>query len=342
MKENVIIGAGLSGLICSHYIPSSKIIEKSEKYGGDMKTRQEIDAYNSNKPISDKYTLGLKYLHPCKEFDALYNDFRLEQKTKKFTSKIFYDGEFRDFNFQMPERMRTEYFEKTRKQKAGNVDLDKLKVMNSVKTELIEEGITNIDALTYCLKSAADIRQPLSIDYINIDKKEILTDADITLKYKNLISTIPLPELGHLLHKNFDLNHTHLYFCALTFDKPVDKGADYIYFPEKEIEFHRVTFQGKTVVAEISSEKYGDYAEKVKDRLFELELIDASVISTSYHFQEYGHFQYHTETETELEEIKNFLSEANIHTAGRYANWNHEEKMDSTIKNILKLRDEIK
>jgi hypothetical protein len=61
-----------------------------------------------------------------------------------------------------------------------------------------------------------------------------------------------------------------------------------------------------------------------------------------HQFQEYGHFQYYPEIEDDLANIRAYLAQADIHTLGRYANWNHEEKIDSTLKNILKLRSELK
>lgn len=339
MKNNLVIGAGLSGLLASHYISDSKIIEKTDSIGGQMKSKQEIDAYNYNKVVSKKYTMGLKYLHPSKELLDLYEEFKITPEIYNFKSKVYHDSNYHTFDEYMSDALRRKYFEKTRHQDSNNVDLDVVSVMNSVKTDLVETGITNADTLIYNLKERADIRQPVNIDYIDINNKEILTDAPMTFKYDKLISTVPLPDLGAMLHKDFDLPCTHLYFCSFFLKKNGNLDFDYAYFPENKFRFHRVTIQDEVIIAEISSVETEDYMKEVEEQLMSLGILEENNIKfKTYTYQHYGHFQYSSEVDDTLKEVKEFLNENSIYTAGRYADWDHSEKINNTIDKILKIK----
>ena len=342
--QNVILGGGLSGLIAGYYLPDSIILEKTSLAGGAMKTHIILDRYDEDNRASAKFHTGLKYLHATDSVNNLFKSLILHADRRKIIGKIFYNNLLSDFGKHTPKILIKEYFEKTRRQKlTADIDLSEIKVMNSTLDEKEHDGITNISELIERLKKKVKIAYDCDVGFVDFASKTVFLRNGYEFQYDNLISTIPLPALGQLNFKDFNMASTYSHVICFKVRDFVTPKYDYIYFPEAKYRFHRVSFYGDVVCVEISALAKDDYSSEVKKILNDLKIVDETKIAiTAPHISEYGHFKYDYKSKEKLNSIKEWLSAHDVYTVGRYANWDHSEKIDKTIENIIKIAEEIK
>lgn len=192
---------------------------------------------------------------------------------------------------------------------------------------------------------------------IDIQKKEITFKDNSKIEYDKLISTIPLPELVKIISElpkevfnaSCNLKYNSIFCVNLGIKNPNLNNAHWIYYPEKDYSFFRISFpknfsrslvpKGKSsVMAEISySQHKGIDKETIVDRVIK-DLINAKVLNSTDKVEltdvrdiKYGYVIYDHKRRANLSIIKSFLMENDIYTAGRYGSWEYCWMDDSIL-----------
>lgn len=189
---------------------------------------------------------------------------------------------------------------------------------------------------------------------IDLDKKEVLFGNGSRIKYKQMISTIPLPELAGLLtpvprevRKAFKkLKYTSLFNVNLGLTKEIDDDKHWVYFPQKDISFYRwgVTTNFSRAMApaghssvyfEVSYTKEHPINKKtVLNRILTdcrkahlaFSRKDVSVIDTND--IKYAYCLYDRQRDQALSVIQPFLKSRGIFSIGRYGGWRYASMED--------------
>ncbi len=199
---------------------------------------------------------------------------------------------------------------------------------------------------------------------IELDKKVLHFTDKTKIKYDNLVSTIPLPELfkiaervpRDILEAVKALRHNSILCINLGVRRQNISSKHWIYFPEQDFAFFRISFprnfssgtvpKGQdSVQAEISYSK--DRPIKDKDIVSKVisDLIKAKILKSSDKIKliskqdiKYAYVIYDHCRLANLKIISCFLKKHDIYNAGRYGQWEYLW-MDEAIlsgKNILK------
>ncbi len=188
---------------------------------------------------------------------------------------------------------------------------------------------------------------------VDVEKKEITFNNNEKVKYKNLLSTIPLPEILKLipgtpkkvLQASDKLRTNSIFVVNLGVDRANITDKSWIYFLEKEFCFVRVSFpfnfthDPHSVVPEghssISVEiAYGndnplphsskeEIIDRVKTDLIKVGLlnIDDNIVYQHTYDIKYGYVIYDKEKKSSVQTIHNFLKPYDIVPCGRYGLW---------------------
>ena len=201
---------------------------------------------------------------------------------------------------------------------------------------------------------------------IFVNKKEIEINGKETVKYEKLISTLPLPVVINLLDEApqeiaeaaANLDYNTIYAVNLGIDRENLSDFHWVYYPEDDYIFHRISFpmnlaksnapEGKSsITAEISCSKYKPvrYNSLIEDTIRDLkkaeilrdddEIIvkDARTLCPAYVIYDLNHRK-------NVVLIHDFLKENNISSCGRFGEWEYLN-MDHAILSGKRIVEEI-
>lgn len=174
---------------------------------------------------------------------------------------------------------------------------------------------------------------------IDVENKVVYTD-DEKYSYKNLINTIPLNQFLQLLGRNYNetvFSYNKVLVLNMGFDKPsVDSTLDWIYIPDKNINFYRVGFYSNiletkelSIYVEIGYAKNErvDIEQAKRDTLMNLRKLG---IITDHILVDYEPIlmspaYVHISPEVNLlkKEIFKELEREDVYSIGRYGSWTY-------------------
>ena len=330
---------------------------------------------------------GLFGLPPQDRFECLY--YYLTKSNGK--SKDFKDWIYKTFGKGIAEKYLIPYNEKIWKTKAENLSLewaggrvpeppleDVIKSAVGVPTE----GYTHQLNFYYPKKggiqsliSSLEKKTPRIVKNFEVKKicKEngswLVSNEKVSEKYDLLVSTIPLFDLLDALEgipkKTQDALNGLRYNSLITVMLGIDaeKLLDYtaVYFPDKEVLFHRLGFpkifspnnvpQGKSsIVAEITAQKKSslwkmsdkEIEKKVIDDLDKLGLVKRKKICYSQVKRtKYAYVVYDKEYYKNIKVVKDFIRKQGIILCGRFSEFEYLN-MDECVKRASRLAKEVK
>lgn len=196
-----------------------------------------------------------------------------------------------------------------------------------------------------------NIKCSTSVEEISIKKKYIKADGEY-YRFKNLVSTIPLPELVKLIidipegvrktASKLRWTKVDYLIVALKYSMPF-YGYHWIYFPEEYYPFYRIGCYSNAVphLAPRGSSLYVEIAnnnsfskEDILKKLKELLLWESDIIFTELRSIPYGYVLYDTEWKKSREEIIGYLKNKNIFSIGRYGGWQYSSMEDAILDGI--------
>lgn len=215
--------------------------------------------------------------------------------------------------------------------------------------EYISSLLSNIDNSKLCLNE-----ELLTID---VDRKIAITSKR-EIKYDNLISTLPIPQLldkCKLPYPSETFSCNKVLVFNLGFDsKGDDQLNSWIYIPEKEYIFYRIGYYDNIMNTDkmslyveigfsedqtMQSEKF--YLERVLDDLRKIgvlttqKLVDYEAVLMN---PAYVHIR--KDSVEAVAKYKNYLSEKGIYSIGRYGSWTYCSIEDNILE-AKKLADDL-
>jgi len=203
---------------------------------------------------------------------------------------------------------------------------------------------------------------------IDTRNKTIEVNNEEILPFNEIISTMPLPEIISLINDvpteikeaADHLMYNSIICVNLGIDRANISDKHWIYYPEREFVFFRISFPmnlspymvptGKSAIsAEISYSKYkplkitkGNLIEQVKTDLIKAKVLTgkekievANIIEIKYAYVTYDHNR-----QRNVEIIHRFLKENGIYPAGRYGDWEYHW-MDDAILSGRRVAEEL-
>ena len=182
--------------------------------------------------------------------------------------------------------------------------------------------------------------------------------------YDELISTIPLIELAKVLENIplkvkkaiLDLRFNSLITIVLFFNYPLNKPFTAIYFPQKDIIFHRIAFPKNfsiknvppnkdAIIVEITT-RYNSKVWKAKESLLFKKIVsdlkklniisnEAIIYKKMFKFK-YGYVIYDLNYQNNIKIIKNYFNKIGIKLCGRFAEFEYLN-MDQCIERALRI-----
>lgn len=226
-----IIGGGIAGLIAAFYKEDFKVI--GDDIGGQMV----------------KKGMGPRILEVNENSANLLADLDYPVVNIK-TAKIGYRYDNRIHN-EISEELRIKYYLKSRNIKDSDNVIVPESSMSDGKNEIKYFDIDWVDLVDRLVKSIGDRIIISKVKSIDLKEKVLEIDKSTTLKYDEIISTLPAP----LFFKLANISPEE----KLTFEKKtfvivpasmVDiRDYDYIYFPDELSEYHRITNLGENRAA---------------------------------------------------------------------------------------------
>ena len=306
--KGIIIGGGPAGLICSHFFPEFKVVDKN--------------------PLGQ---LNLPFIPGPRLIQLTDNSLDLVKSNFKSSTLMIkeavigykMDGAYYD---NAPKGFKNEYTKITRKKdnaegsylSEGKKNIPHIEIGNNgeksykLLLERILENVKYKKNLTSAIISGVDSRNK-TVEYE--DNKE---------QYDVLINTIPLKiflnfsnETKEKIESKHKLDFSTTSKCFYQCDNSNDKKNDYNYIYSVDDTYTRKTFYKNYNVYETVESIADDNIEgnKVLNKIENVPL-----------------------------QIKNSLCIENvgdIHFVGRYSEWNHKIKMNETIDRAIKLRKQI-
>jgi protoporphyrinogen oxidase len=185
---------------------------------------------------------------------------------------------------------------------------------------------------------------------INPENKTLITSLR-TIKYDNLISTTPFPELLKMLKIDFKkslYNYSKVLVFNLGFDKKGSSRNHWVYFPEREYFFYRVGYYDNilnsdrmSLYVELSFKRdekidISIMKENVLSDLRKTQIIkDHKLISWQALIMDPAYVYVEERSKKDLKEKKAYLNNIDIYPIGRYGSW----KYCSIEDNIKDARD---
>ncbi len=193
---------------------------------------------------------------------------------------------------------------------------------------------------------------------IDQHRKEVVFEDATIKKFKNMITTMPLPELANILvdmpsdvKQAFSmLKWTSIYVLNIGIKSDNLTERHWVYYPEESVIFYRVGFptsfstdvapEGRTsIYAEIA---YRDAKKIDKDALVSRTIHDlkkCGIISEESDVEiclpmdiKYGYALYDLNRKHSVQVIKNYLEKFGIYTIGRYGSWKYMSMEDVILE----------
>jgi UDP-galactopyranose mutase len=223
------------------------------------------------------------------------------------------------------------------------------------------------DALYERIKENVEVNS--KVTRVDINNKIIEVNNTRKIPYNHLVSTIPIPELIQAIGDDapqevkdaaVNFKYTSMLSVNVAVDRDNVSNMQYIYYPDREISFTRVSFplnqskytapSGKTGICvevpyslEIPIEKDEIIVPKVMRDLIKVGILkeDDTILFKDIRHVKHSYVVQHLNIDEDLKIIRNFLKKHKIHSIGRYGEWKHsgtEHAIDDGRKIAAKLR----
>jgi len=189
-------------------------------------------------------------------------------------------------------------------------------------------------------------------------RKEIVFEDGTIKRFKDLVSTIPLPELSRILvslptqiKEAFStLRYTSIFVVNVGIKRDDVTDRHWIYYPEEDVVFYRAGFPtnfsmdvappGRTsIYAEIS---YSNNKKIEKEKITVNTIKDLKTVGVINDENEievclpidikYGYVIYDSNRKRATQVIKNYLRRFGIHSIGRYGSWQYMSMEDVILE----------
>jgi protoporphyrinogen oxidase len=201
---------------------------------------------------------------------------------------------------------------------------------------------------------------------IDLKNKTVHTTSGITIRYEELISSIPLPILikaselrskyASYLKSDITAATVLSFHIGIKMDLPEKfKGLHWIYFSEKKYPFYRVGFYSNFNEAMCPPGSYSIYVEvgvskqqgndlgkiqsEVIRSLHKIGVIDKEKIDILIaNFMKDGYVHYTHKRESLVRQLSDELKKNQIHLIGRYGKWQYSSMEDSILEGANAVR----
>ena len=197
-------------------------------------------------------------------------------------------------------------------------------------------------------------------------RREIIFEDATIKRFKDLVSTIPLPELFSKLvnlpekiKEAFSmLKWTSIFVVNLGIKGDVSLEKHWVYYPEKDIIFYRIGFPTNFSIDVAPSNRASIYVElsysgqkKIdKDKVVPMVIEDlkkVGIVSSERDIEiylpidiKYGYVLYDSNRKSAVNTIKDYLERFGIYSIGRYGSWKYMSMEDVILEGRL-LSDKI-
>lgn len=188
-----------------------------------------------------------------------------------------------------------------------------------------------------------NIKTNCEVEKINLAKKVVRTSTG-EIKYKNLISTMPLKNLLKSItdlpakYRTFErkLKSNTVFVFNFAINREIKPSKHWIYFPEDKYVFYRIGFQSSfspsnapkgttSFYVEISGKNNKGLEQKIIKQMESIGILEKSdkILTKLWQKMEPAYCIYNKERETIVPEIISYLNSKDIYPTGRYATWEY-------------------
>ena len=329
--------------------------------------------YFEDKLIDYPFQMNIHELSKDKFIDCLYDLFNKQEK-EVYTN--FLDMLYGKFGISITEMFLKPYNEKLYATDLTKLDKDAMgrffpyanisEIINNMKNH---SNTSYNNTFMYPKKGAQVIVNKLcekvdmnkvmlntSVTSIDLNKKEVTLSTKEVISYNNLINTIPFNKFLSLLniqeYTNFsnELSYNKVLVFNLGFDKKSTyNNTDWIYFPDKNINFYRAGFYDNI----LSTDKLSMYIEigyskesvidestinkelsLTLDNLKKCKIIDDTFKLVKYESIIMDPAYVHIDTlhDKKVKQIINELEKDNVYSVGRYGSWTYSSMEDAMLQ----------
>lgn len=329
--------------------------------------------YFEDKLIDYPFQMNIHELSKDKFIDCLYDLFNKQEK-EVYTN--FLDMLYGKFGISITEMFLKPYNEKLYATDLTKLDKDAMgrffpyanisEIINNMKNH---SNTSYNNTFMYPKKGAQVIVNKLcekvdmnkvmlntSVTSIDLNKKEVTLSTKEVISYDNLINTIPFNKFLSLLniqeYTNFsnELSYNKVLVFNLGFDKKSTyNNTDWIYFPDKNINFYRAGFYDNI----LSTDKLSMYIEigyskesiidestinkelsLTLDNLKKCKIIDDTFKLVKYESIIMDPAYVHIDTlhDKLAKKIINDLETKNVYSVGRYGSWTYSSMEDAMLQ----------
>lgn len=350
----------------------SKFINSMDKNDYIIKNKNTY-IYFEDKLIDYPFQMNIHELSKDKFIDCLYDLFNKQEK-EEYTN--FLDMLYGKFGVSITEMFLKPYNEKLYATDLTKLDKDAMgrffpyanisEIINNMKNH---SNTSYNNTFMYPKKGAQVIVNKLcekvdmnkvmlntSVTSIDLNKKEVTLSTGEIISYNNLINTIPFNKFLSLLniqeYTNFsnELSYNKVLVFNLGFDKKSTyNNTDWIYFPDKNINFYRAGFYDNI----LSTDKLSMYIEigyskesiidestinkelsLTLDNLKKCKIIDDTFKLVKYESIIMDPAYVHIDTlhDKKVKQIINDLETKNVYSVGRYGSWTYSSMEDAMLQ----------
>ncbi len=329
--------------------------------------------YFEDKLIDYPFQMNIHELSKDKFIDCLYDLFNKQEK-EVYTN--FLDMLYGKFGISITEMFLKPYNEKLYATDLTKLDKDAMgrffpyanitEIINNMKNH---SNTSYNNTFMYPKKGAQVIVNKLcekvdmnkvmlntSVTSIDLNKKEATLSNGETVSYNNLVNTIPFNKFLNLLniqeYTSFsnELSYNKVLVFNLGFDKKSTyNNTDWIYFPDKNINFYRAGFYDNI----LSTDKLSMYIEigyskesiidestinkelsLTLDNLKKCKIIDDTFKLVKYEsiIMDPAYVHIDTEHDKKVKQIINELEKDNVYSVGRYGSWTYSSMEDAMLQ----------
>lgn len=339
-----------------------------------LKVFKNTQIYYNGILVDYPFQMNIHQLEKDEFIDCLYDLFDVQETNFETFKTMLYTK----FGKSIAEKFLIPYNEKLYATDLNKLDVDAMGRFFPFanKEEIIlnfkkEQNLSYNSFFLYPKKGAIKIIDSIAthVDKDKISLGEYLISVDLssqiaqtnkrTIKYDNLVSSIPFPFLLDACKVNYDVN-TYSWNKVLVFNLGFDKkGNDiknnWIYFPDSEYVFYRVGFydniigQNKmSLYVEIGFNHLDDviideklYLDRVLNDLMKVGIVtDHKLIAHCSVLMDPAYVHITKESEKDKVDKMNLLNSKSVYSIGRYGEWKYCS-LEDNIYDAFKLVDKI-